>query len=213
MLFLTFGRGQISEPTIGLHGFHHNPPRRSESWQSEVQEGVSPRPDPPPLLVLGEGGWELQPPGRYPGRGGGRLAGEPTASVPTQLRQSSAGVAQYDQVAAESQPCNCSVCSLQFMYKSHSISAFHNIYYTYLNFPIEIPKSKCERQHQDQVASKISRAEYVFLGQPKRFQQLGLQHNSNGASDPVSLSISSLLQSVCCRIDTSLRLVLLANAL
>ena len=127
MLFLTFGRGQISEPTIGLHGFHHNPPRRSESWQSEVQEGVSPRPDPPPLLVLCEGGWELQPPGRYPGRGGGRLAGEPPAPVPTQLRQSSGGVAQYDQVAPESQHCNCSVCSLQFMYKSHSISAFHNI--------------------------------------------------------------------------------------
>ena len=208
---------------------HVNLPRVPELGQTQVQELGPPRPDLLPLLdqsevstgsppitahlVLGEGGGQLQPPGRYPGRGGRLLPGEPPASVPSQLRQSPAGVAQYDQVAAESQPCNCSVCSLQFMYKSHSISAFHNIYYTYLNFPIEIPKSKCERQHQDQVASKISQAECVFLGQPKRFQQLGLQHNSSGASDPVSLSISSLLQSVCCRIDTSLRLVLLANAL
>ena len=67
----------------------------------------------------------------------------------------------------------------------------------YLSFPIEIPRAKCERQHQDQVASKISRVEYAFLGQPKRLQQLGPQHIHSGASDPVSLSISSLLQSVC----------------
>ena len=48
---------------------HHNPP-----GHAQVQEGVSPGPDPPPLLVLGEGGGELQPPGRYPGRGRGQLA-------------------------------------------------------------------------------------------------------------------------------------------
>ena len=36
---------------------HHNPP-----GHAQVQEGVSPGPDPPPLLVLGEGGRQLQPP-------------------------------------------------------------------------------------------------------------------------------------------------------
>ena len=89
------------------------------------------------------------------------------------------------------------VCNLQI--------SFHFI--SYLSFPREIPKSKCKRQYQDQVASKISQAEYVFLGLPKRFQQWGLQHSRSGAADPVSLSISSLLQTVCWIIDTLLRSV------
>ena len=104
MLFWAFGRGQISEPTIGLHGFHHNPPRRSESRQSEVKEGVSPRSDPPPLLVLGEGGRELQPPGRYPGRGGRLLPGEPSASVAAELGQPAPRHHQDDYIKYKPQP-------------------------------------------------------------------------------------------------------------
>ena len=63
---------------------------------------MSPRPDPPPLLVLGEGGWQLQPPGLDPGRGGGRLVGVPPAAVTMQLGQSSGGCAQDDDVEEQS---------------------------------------------------------------------------------------------------------------
>ena len=53
---------------------HHNPPGQPEPRHAQVQELRPPGPDPPPLLVLGEGGRQLQPPGLDPGRGGGQLA-------------------------------------------------------------------------------------------------------------------------------------------
>ena len=43
---------------------HHNPPGQPEPRHAQVQELRPPGPDPPPLLVLGEGGRQLQPPGR-----------------------------------------------------------------------------------------------------------------------------------------------------
>ena len=83
----------------GLLGvrLHVNLPRVPELLQTQVQELGPPRPDLLPLLdqsevstgsppitahlVLGEGGRELQPPGRYPGRGGRLLPGEPPRLV------------------------------------------------------------------------------------------------------------------------------------
>ena len=59
----------------------------------------------PPItghLVLGEGGWELQPPGRYPGRGRRLLAGEPPRLVAAELRQPPGGGDQDQEV--EQQP-------------------------------------------------------------------------------------------------------------
>ena len=70
--------------------------------QSEVSTGS------PPItahLVLGEGGWELQPPGRYPGRGGRLLPGEPSASVAAELGQPAPRHHQDDYVKNKPQPC------------------------------------------------------------------------------------------------------------
>ena len=58
----------------------------------------------PPItahLVLGEGGRELQPPGRYPGRGGRGLAGEPPRPVARKLGQAAEGGGQDDGVEDE----------------------------------------------------------------------------------------------------------------
>ena len=59
----------------------------------------------PPItahLVLGEGGWELQAPGRYPGRGGRGLAWEPPRPVARKLGQTAEGGGQDDGVEDES---------------------------------------------------------------------------------------------------------------
>ena len=66
------------------------------------------RDQPPPTtahLVLGEGGRELQPPGRYPGRGGRLLPGEPSASVAAELWQPAPRHHQQHQVEHQPQPC------------------------------------------------------------------------------------------------------------
>ena len=58
----------------------------------------------PPItahLVLGEGGRQLQPPGRYPGRGGRRLSGEPPRPVARKLGQAAEGGDQEDGVEDE----------------------------------------------------------------------------------------------------------------
>ena len=97
---------------------HVNLPRVPELGQTQVQELGPPRPDLLPLLdqsevstgsppitahlVLGEGGWELQPPGRYPGRARRLLAGEPPRLVAAELRQPSGGGHQDQEV--EQQP-------------------------------------------------------------------------------------------------------------
>ena len=107
----------------GLLGvrLHVNLPRVPELRQTQVQELGPPRPDLLPLLdqsevstrsppitahlVLGEGGWELQPPGRYPGRGGRLLPGEPSASVAAKLGQPAPRHHQDHQVEHQPQPC------------------------------------------------------------------------------------------------------------
>ena len=61
----------------------------------------------PPItahLVLGEGGRELQPPGRYPGRGGRLLPGEPSASVAAELGQPAPRHHQDDYIKYKPQP-------------------------------------------------------------------------------------------------------------
>ena len=66
------------------------------------------RDQPPPTtahLVLGEGGRELQPPGRYPGRGWRLLPGEPSPSVAAKLRQPAPRHHQDDHVKHKPQPC------------------------------------------------------------------------------------------------------------
>ena len=106
----------------GLLGvrLHVNLPRVPELRQTQVQELGPPRPDLLPLLdqsevstgsppitahlVLGEGGRELQPPGRYPGRGGRLLPGEPSASVAAELGQPAPRHHQDDYVKYKPQP-------------------------------------------------------------------------------------------------------------
>ena len=109
------GTGLLSER------LHVNLPRVPEAGQTQVQELGPPRPDLLPLLdqsevstgsppitahlVLGEGGRELQPPGRYPGRAGRLLPGEPSASVATELGQAAPRHHENDQVKHKPQPC------------------------------------------------------------------------------------------------------------
>ena len=79
---------------------------RHSCSQSEGSTGS--RDPPPPTtahLVLGEGGRELQPPGRYPGRAGRLLPGEPSASVATELGQAAPRHHENDQVKHKPQPC------------------------------------------------------------------------------------------------------------
>ena len=99
---------------------HINLPRVPELGQTQVQELGPPRPDLLPLLdqsevstgsppitahlVLGEGGRELQPPGRYPGRGGRLLPGEPSASVAAELGQPAPRHHQDDYIKYKPQP-------------------------------------------------------------------------------------------------------------
>ena len=76
----------------------------------------------PPItahLVLGEGGWELQPPGRYPGWPGGRLAGVTPALVPTELGQPGPGRDQDEGVKHKSGACDCKL-------RMHSIRFVQN---------------------------------------------------------------------------------------
>ena len=61
-------------------------------WLTKVKEPSPPGANPGPLLVLCEGGRELQPPGCYPRRPGGQLSGVTPAPVTTELRQPGAGL-------------------------------------------------------------------------------------------------------------------------
>ena len=104
----------------GCCWLHKDPPGRPEHGQTQVQELGPLRPDLLPLLdqsemstssppitahlVLGEGGRELQPPGRYPGRGGRLLPGEPSASVAAELGQPAPRHHQDDYIKYKPQP-------------------------------------------------------------------------------------------------------------
>ena len=73
----------------------------------------------PPItahLVLGEGGREVQPPGRYPGRGRRLLAGEPPRLVAAELRQPSGGGYQDQEVEQQAGASTQSRYYLLFIY-------------------------------------------------------------------------------------------------
>ena len=81
----------------------------------------------PPItahLVLGEGGRELQPPGRYPGRPGRRLARVAPAPVATELGQPGAGRDDDQGVERESGACEYNITQYSIF---PSVSPRHRI--------------------------------------------------------------------------------------
>ena len=113
---------------------------------------------PPPItahLVLGEGGGELQPPGRYPGRGRRLLAGEPPRLVAAELRQPSGGGHQDQEVE---QQAGASTHSRYYLLQ---ISTQH----THLDIPEESTVARGKKHLPAQSYQRRPPAQCVLFGQ------------------------------------------------